>query len=67
MSNPSGLDPNGPDFKTVQVAALLGLDRRTITNYCNDGTLECWRTKPRGPWRIPQQAVIDLRERGKPA
>ncbi len=62
MSNPSGLDPNGPDLKTVQVAALLQLDRRTITNYCNDGTLNCWRTKARGPWRIPQQSVIDLKE-----
>lgn len=71
VNNPEGvtlidtreLDPLGPDLTALEVATLLGVSRRTVVNYCQDGTVPAWRIRgDRGPWRIQQGALINLIE-----
>ena len=57
------LDPLGPDLTAPQVATFLGVNRRTIVNYCRDGVIQGWRIRGnKGPWRIRQADLIDLIE-----
>lgn len=46
-----------------KAAARLGVDRRTINNWCRDGKLKAFRT-PGGHWRIDEAEIERLR-RGK--
>lgn len=68
LNNPTGLEPEGRDLTTREVARLLGVDRRTVVNYCREGVLTAWRIRGnRGPWRIPEAALRALIESRKPA
>jgi excisionase family DNA binding protein len=40
-------------LSTGDVAALMGVDRRTVTNWCESGRLEGATQTPGGHWRIP--------------
>jgi excisionase family DNA binding protein len=46
-----------------QVANQLGVDRRTVNNWCRAGKLQAFRT-PGGHWRIAATEVEKMR-RGK--
>lgn len=57
MTLPHGLDPEGPDLLTAEVADRLRVTPRTVIRYAADGRFpKAYRM--RGAWRIPQASVI---------
>jgi excisionase family DNA binding protein len=46
-------------ISTGEAASRLGVDRRTVTNWCESGKLTAQRT-PGGHWRIPESALDKL-------
>lgn len=45
-------------FSTKEVAELLGVTRKTVQNWCNNGRFPgAEKTSPHGVWRIPAEEV----------
>jgi excisionase family DNA binding protein len=61
-SNRSRLIPTKSSYRPDEVAAILGVSRRTIFRWIRDKTIEACRMK--GTLRIPQTAMVSrLKER----
>lgn len=52
---------DAPDWLTVtEVAHLLGTSKRTIFNYCRNGTIKARQFVPGGKWHIPRRVLDGL-------
>lgn len=43
-----------------EVAELLGVNRKTVTRWCESGELSAWRFGDRGRWKIRKEHVQKL-------
>jgi excisionase family DNA binding protein len=45
------------------VARLLRLSRWTVVRMIQEGTLEAWRPRARGPYHVKYESVLEFRRR----